>query len=401
MKVLLADKLPQTTMDALEHLGLDVDSQPGLSAETLPASIGDANVLIVRSTRVTAETVEAGKDLNLVIRAGAGTNTIDCDAAARQAVHVANCPGKNAVAVAELTMGLVLSLDRFIPDNVSSLRDGRWEKGRFSKGQGLLGRTIGVIGAGRIGQEVLTRARAFGMRCVAYDPFLTPERAAALDVGYAASVLDLCAQASVVTVHVPMTPETKHLIGAEAFAAMAPGTLFVHMARGGIVDDQALKAAVDSGRIRAASDVFEEEPKGSSADYEGAFRDADGFYGTHHIGASTIQAQEAIGDEVVRIISHWMSTGQVRNCVNRSDRSPASGQLLVRHLDRVGVLARVLDVLQEADISVKEMENAVFDDTGSAVAAITLDRSLNSETLDRIHKAPNVLGLLWIEGSGD
>jgi D-3-phosphoglycerate dehydrogenase len=341
--------------------------------------------------------MEAADALQLIIRAGAGTNTIDTQAAAKRAIHVANCPGKNAVAVAELTLGLLLALDRAIPDNVASLRAGRWEKKRFSKGRGLHGRTLGVIGMGRIGQEVVTRAQAFGMVCVAWSRSLTDERANALGVTRCATVKEVFAQSDAVAIHVAMTRETKHLVGAEELAAMPDGGFVIHAARGGVVDDEALASEIEAGRLRAASDVYEDEPKGGQADYDGRFRALEGFYGTHHIGASTEQAQQAIGDEVVRIVGHWLDTGEALNCVNRKDRSPAKGQLLVRHLDRVGVLAHVLEVISGAGISVKDMRNTIFDDTGAAVAAITLELTPGPATLNAISsECPHVLGVEWM-----
>jgi D-3-phosphoglycerate dehydrogenase len=201
----------------------------------------------------------------------------------------------------------------------------------------------------------------------------------------------------VISVHVPKTDATTHLFDAEAFGQMKPGTLFIHMARGGVVDDAAMADAVNRGHIRAAADVFEYEPKGSSAEYDGPFRDVDGFYGTHHIGASTAQAQEAIADEVVRILSHWLRTGEILNCVNRSAPQSAAGQLLLRHHDQVGVLAAVLVAIRAADISVKEMKNAIFDGTGSAVATISLDSAPSAEVLAAVGQASeHVLGVEWV-----
>ena len=163
MRVLVADNIPGRIRDALTESGCKVDFQPNLGPEELVEAIAEANVLIVRSTKVTATAIESGKNLNLIIRAGAGTNTIDCAAAASRGIYVCNTPGKNAVAVAELTMGLIISLDRRIPDNVSQLRAQRWNKKEFSKARGLLGKTMGIVGMGQIGQEVALRARAFGM----------------------------------------------------------------------------------------------------------------------------------------------------------------------------------------------------------------------------------------------
>ena len=401
MKALLADRLPETTITQLEALGLEVEGRPELDARELPEAIPGVHVLVVRSTKVSEETIAAADKLQLIVRAGAGVNTIDTESAAKRAIHVCNCPGKNAVAVAELTMGLLLALDRFIPDNVRLLREGQWEKKRFGKGRGLHGRTLGVIGTGRIGQEVVTRAQAFGMQCVAWSRSLDEERAQALGVKRCDSPREVCAAADALCVHVALTEETRHLIGAKELAAIPDGGVVIHAARGGVIDDEALAAEIASGRLRAASDVYEDEPKGGKGTYEGRFRDLDGFYGTHHIGASTEQAQGAIGDEVVRIVGHWLETGEAINCTNREKRSPARGQLLVRHLDEVGVLAQVLNVISAAAISVKDMQNTIFDDTGAAVASITLEREPTEATLSTISSAcPQVLGALWIPFDG-
>jgi D-3-phosphoglycerate dehydrogenase len=397
MKVLVADKLPESNLQALRDAGHQVVFEPGLSATDLPDAIEGMHILVVRSTKVTSDAIHASKHLQLIIRAGAGTNTIDSHAAAQKAIHVANCPGKNAVAVAELTMGLVLSLDRFIPDSVISLREGQWEKGRFGKGQGLLGRTFGIIGMGRIGQEVAQRARAFGMRVIASSRSLTPEKAQALGVEYRESALDVCRDSDVVSVHVAYSDETHHLISTPEFNAMKEGAFLVHMARGGVVDDKALYAAVNSGKIRAASDVFEDEPKGGKSEYQGPFKDLQGFYGTHHVGASTEQSQQAIGDEVLRIVNHWTRTGDVLNCVNRSGRGEGHGQMLIRHLDRVGVLAAILEVIKGNGISVKQMQNTIFDGTGAATAAITLDREPEQAVIESVRRCcDDVLGVEWV-----
>ena len=402
MKVLLADRLPETTIDQLEALGLEVASHPDLDADALPAALVGHHILVVRSTKVTQEAINAADALQRIVRAGAGVNTIDTEAAAKRAIHVCNCPGKNAVAVAELTMGLLLAVDRAIPDNVRLLREGQWEKKRFSKGKGLHGRTLGIIGMGRIGQEVVTRAQAFGMHCVAWSRSLSDQSAQALGVRRCESPHEVCALADAICVHVALTEDTRHLIGAEELAAMKDGSVVIHAARGGVVDDSALAHEVASGRLRAASDVYEDEPKGGKGSYEGCFKELEGFYGTHHIGASTVQAQHAIGDEVVRIVAEWLGTGEALNCVNRKKRSPARGQLLVRHLDQVGALARVLDVISAAAISVKDMHNTIFDNTGAAVASITLARAPSQETLDAVREqCPQVLGVVWIAFEGE
>jgi D-3-phosphoglycerate dehydrogenase len=201
----------------------------------------------------------------------------------------------------------------------------------------------------------------------------------------------------VVTVHVAKTAETTHLIGRAEIDAMRPGALLIHMARGGVVDEAVLVEAVAAGRIRAASDVYESEPKSGQSDFEHPLAGLDGFYGTHHIGASTQQAQQAVADEVVRVVGEWMSTGSVDNCVNLTKKSAATGQLLVRHLDRVGVLATVLDVLKQDHINVQEMENRIFDGAVAASAKITVEQAPSAATLDQLRTcSPDVLGVEWL-----
>lgn len=393
MRVLIADKLPGEIRGALTNLGFEIIYEPDAGADELPEKISGVHVLVVRSTRVVAAAIDAGDKLQLIVRAGAGTNTIDVTHAAEHGVYVANCPGKNALAVAELTMGLILSLDRQIPDNVIALREGRWDKARFGKGRGLYGRTLGVLGYGRIGAAVAARARAFGMHIVAWD--------LRTDLGDGVercdTVREVCARADVVTVHVPRTDDTFHIVGEPELDAMRQGALLVHTSRGGVVDDAALAKAVAAGRIRAACDVHEDEPAGGKGPWESRFRTLEGFYGTHHIGASTAQAQEAVGAEVVRILETFKSEGRVLNAINVWDRPQAAGQLLVRHVDRVGVLAGVLDALRDAELNVQDMQNTIFQGGRAAVAKVTLSQAPEAALLERlVSGGDDVLSLEWV-----
>lgn len=397
MKIVIADAFPAEARTQLGLLGLNVVFEPKLSADTLPDAVGDASILVVRSTKVTAQTIEAAPRLQVIIRAGAGTNTIDCAAAAHRGVFVANCPGKNAIAVAELTMGLIIASDRRIPSNVQDLREGTWNKKRYAKARGLYGRTLGVIGVGRIGREVVGRARAFGMRCIVRDRTLTEADVTELGVELYDTVEDVCSRADIITLHVPLNDETRHMIGPREIASMRQGALVINMARGGVVDDEALAEAVAAGRIRAAADVYEREPKGGQAVFESALGQLDDFYGTHHIGASTEQAQAAIAAEVLDIVGAWLKTGTVKNHVNLSPAPPAQGLLLVRHLDRVGVLATVLDVLKRADINVQDMSNTIFDGAVAACAKIAVEEAPSPSVLaDLASCSPDVLGIEWI-----
>jgi len=386
VRVLIADKFPDQALAHLKSFGFSVDYKPALKQDTLPVAMPGVHVLVVRSTKVSAEAIMAGDDLGLIVRAGAGTNTIDRRAASARGVYVSNCPGRNAVAEAELTMGLILALDRRIPDNVAELRAGRWNKKEYSKAAGLLGRTIGIAGLGRIGQEVLARARAFGMMPEAWSRSLGRARAGALDVGYNATLEQMAAKSDAFTVHLPLTPETRGIMGSSVFDALPEGAMFVNTSRAEIVDEAALREAVKRKGIRAGLDVFEGEPEGG----EGAVK-SDTFalptvYGTHHIGASTDQAQSAIAEETVRIIRSFRDTGVVPNCVNLATRSPARCQLVVRHYDKVGVLAGVLDVLREADVNVEEMENEIFDGAQAACARIRLDERPPQSVLDALRQ---------------
>jgi D-3-phosphoglycerate dehydrogenase len=393
MHVLIADKFEQSGQDGLKAAGCEVSYLPGLKDDALAKEVEKLrpDVLVVRSTKVTEAILSAGA-LKLVVRAGAGYNTIDVAAASRRGIYVSNCPGKNSVAVAELAFGLILALDRRIADNVVALRQGIWNKGEFSKARGLLGRTLGLIGVGKIGHEMIPRAKGFGMAVVAWSRSLTPEAAKELGIQYKASPIEVAQVADIVSVHVAATPQTRGLIDAAFFEAMRPGAYFINTSRAEVVDQVALSWAVRSNGVRAGLDVFANEPAGSAGDFADDIVKIDGVYGTHHIGASTTQAQEAIAAETVRIVRTFQETGKVPNVVNIAKATPATCALVVRHLDRPGVLATVLDLISAARINVQEMENIVFDGALAAVARINLETAPGPELLDQIHASnPNVL----------
>ncbi len=385
MRVLVADKFEESGRDGLQALGCEVTYQPDLKDDALIDAISreGPDVLIVRGTRVTEPMLDAGP-VKLVVRAGAGYNTIDVAAASRRGIYVSNCPGKNAIAVAELAFALILALDRRVADNVITLRRGEWNKKEFSKAHGLFGRTLGLIGVGKIGQEMIPRACAFGMTVVAWSRSLTPERAAELGVEFKESALEVAKASDVVSVHLALNPETRGLIGAEFFNAMREGSYFVNTARGDVVDETALMQALKNRNIRAGLDVYADEPTSSICDFPGASAKVENLYGTHHIGASTDQAQEAIATETVRIVRDFKETGKVPNVVNLARQTPATHRLVVRHRDRPGVLASVLDAIKAEHINVQEMENIVFEGASAAVARINLDNPPSQGMLERM-----------------
>ncbi len=398
MHVLIADKFEKSGLDGLQAAGCQVAYLPGLKDDALAREVERLrpDVLVVRSTKVTDAILGAGA-LKLVVRAGAGYNTIDVAAASRRGIYVSNCPGKNSVAVAELAFGLMLALDRRIADNVIALRQGAWNKGEFSKARGLLGCTLGLIGVGRIGREMIPRAKGFGMAVAAWSRSLTPETARDLGIEHKASPIEVARAADIVSVHVAATPQTRGLIDANFFDAMRPGAYFINTSRAEVVDQVALGWAVRSNGVRAGLDVFANEPPAGAGEFGDDIVKLGGVYGTHHIGASTTQAQEAIAAETVRIVRAFQETGKVPNVVNLAKATPATCALVVRHLDRPGVLAGVLDLVSAARINVQEMENIVFDGAQAAVARIHLETAPSAELLDQIQAGnPNVLELSLI-----
>src|SRR5438552_1488497 len=385
MHVLIADKFEQSGRDGLQAIGCEVSFQPDLKDDALVTAIAEhqPDVLVVRGTKVTEPMLAAGP-LKLIVRAGAGYNTIDVAAASRRGIYVSNCPGKNSIAVAELAFALILALDRRIADAVIALRAGQWNKKEFSQARGLFGRRLGLVGLGKIGQEMIPRAKAFGMPVVAWSRSLTNEKAAELGVERMETPLDVARAADIVSVHVALRPDTRMLIDADVFQAMRDGAYFINTSRGEVVDQGALVEAIKSKGIRAGLDVFAIEPTSAVAEFADPIAHERSVYGTHHIGASTDQAQEAIAAETVRIIQSFKETGQVPNVVNLAQRTPATHRLVVRHRDRPGVLAQVLDAIKAERINVQEMENIVFEGAEAAVARINLDKAPSTEILDRL-----------------
>jgi len=384
MKVLLADSLPQSTIDNLTALGVEVVNKPKLKAEELASAIDDADVLVVRSTEVRADCISSAKNLSLIIRAGAGVNNIDMKAANARGIYVSNCPGKNSIAVAELAMGLLLSLDRKIPDNVVDLRNSKWNKSEYSKAEGIFGKTVGVIGVGQIGQEFIKRAKAFGMNVVVWSRSLTKEKADMLGVKKTESLAELIPQCDIVSVHLALKPETKKIITKELIASMKPNAIFLNTSRWEVVDEEALFEAAKAGAIRVGADVFSGEPEDKSSPFTNKLASLPNVYGTHHIGASTEQAQNAIADETVAIVKQYKERGTVKNWVNKAKVTAAKYQLIVRHFDKPGVLANVFNDLKSAEINIQEVENLIFEGTQTACCTLKLNAQPPDKTIASI-----------------
>jgi D-3-phosphoglycerate dehydrogenase len=394
MNILIADKFPEANLQQFKSLGCEVTYNPAVKAEDLPAAVVGHKILVVRGKKVSGNALKAADQLSLVLRAGAGVNTIDVKTASALGIFVTNCPGKNSIAVAELVFALILSLDRRIPENVAALRAHQWNKKEFSKADGLFGRTLGVVGVGSIGREVIKRAHAFGLEVLAWSRSLDAASAAELGATHISDMDELFRLADIVTLHVALKPETTKLVNAARLAIMRPNAILINTARGEIMDQAALQEALASKRIRAGLDVFENEPGEGTAPFSSPLLDLPNLHGTHHIGASTEQAQTAIADEAVRIVSTFVKTGVVLNCVNNARRTPAKWQLVVRHHDRVGVLAFVMDQIRRAGINIEEVQNIIFDGAAAASCRIQLKSQPAPELLAAIKSGnPDIIGL--------
>lgn len=318
-RILVADRLPERFVKAMVGRGHECVVDATLTEASLSGAVAGVDILVVRSTRVTASVFTAADSLRLVVRAGSGTNTIDCDAATSAGVSVANVPGRNAVAVAELTLGLLLAVDRAIPDNTFELRAGRWDKQRFAAvGRGLYGQSLGIVGLGNIGLAVAERAAGFGMRLFAQAKGsrtpLVSRRIDELGIELIPDLVTLASKVDVLTLHVSLKAQTHGMVGADVLDALQPGIL-LNTSRAEIVDTEALLTRLDAGGLSAGLDVFPDEPGSGSADWHSPLAAHARVVGTHHVGASTQQAQEAVVDGVEEVIDAF-EQGELLNVVN-------------------------------------------------------------------------------------
>ncbi|MDH3754090.1 MAG: NAD(P)-binding domain-containing protein [Acidimicrobiia bacterium] len=395
MRILFADALDSSRVERLRAGGHECLVEPELGPDDIGARLDGVDVLVVRSTKVTAEAISAGDRLSLVVRAGAGINTIDCQAAADAGIYVSNVPGRNAVAVAELTMGLLLAIDRRLVDNTVSLRAGQWNKREYTKADGLMGKTMAIVGLGSIGLAVAERAGAFGIAVTALEK---PGRTDAVEAQITANDIELVDSmeallggADVVSVHVPSTGAGP-MVDAEFLALLREGAILLNTSRGDVVDEAALLDAIEAKNLRVGLDVWDDEPSAAVSEFHPALIDHPDVIGTHHIGASTTQAQEAIADGTLEVLERF-AAGGIENCVNMETGRLGVSTIVVRHLDEVGVLAQVLAVLRANGINVKQMSNEVFVGSVAAVAAIAVDKEPSSDAVAALESIEQVLGV--------
>ena len=392
MNVLLADKLAPLVENYLIENAHQVWSIPSLKGDALTEALLTyaPDVLVVRSTKVTAAHLQACPSLSLIIRAGAGVNTIDLETASSKGIFVANCPGRNAIAVAELVMGHILNWDRHIFENISDFRQGVWNKKTHGKSKGLMGQTLAICGFGAIGRAVVERAQSFGLHIKVWSRSMTPTKAEALGVEYCATPLEAARCADILSVHLPALASTKDFICADLLNVMNDEGFVINTSRNSLLNEADLLQAIEYKGLKAGLDVFDNEPASSDKTVSSTLCGNPNVYVTHHIGASTDQATISVAEAVVEIVDTWQHTGSVLNCVNLKQTQTANCCLAVRHADEVGVLAHVLGVLKAEGHNVQEMENIIFQGGTAACARIFLVGTPSDSMLKLLEAEDNI-----------
>ncbi len=390
MKILVADKIsPKGVAYLRQQPGFEVIEAYGSSPEKILELVKDVHAIAVRSeTKITRAVLEAAPLLKVVGRAGVGVDNVDVDAATERGVVVMNTPAGNTVATAELTFTHILCGARPVAQAAASMKTGQWDRKSFS-GIELFKKTLGVVGLGRIGGEVAKRAQAFGMTVLAYDPYLSPARAKAMQVE-SVTLDELLAKSDYITVHMPMTDDTHHMIDEAAFEKCKKGLRIFNCARGGIIKETALIAALKSGKVAAAGlDVFEEEPLAK----ESELRSLPNVVLTPHLGASTTEAQEAVGIEVAEQIADLLVSGAVRNAVNLPSVDAATAKMLAPYIDlgaKLGTLVQQIAPQQIATLRIVYAGKIVDIDAN----AIT--RSIERGFLRRISEDVNTVNAPFV-----
>lgn len=351
MKIIVADSLPASALDVLQTDGWKVDARSGRSPKDLSADLGDADAILVRSaTKVDAALIAAAPKLRIIARAGVGVDNVDVDAASARGILVVNAAGASSISVAEHAWALMLALARGVPAADKAMKAGKWEKKNLL-GTEVRGKTLGIAGFGRIGQEVAQRARAFGMHVIAHDPFISADLAAGSGVQLV-SLEELCASADYISLHLPATKDTRHLFDDRLFATCKPGLRLINTARGELVDEAALRRAIDAGVVAGAGlDVFEHEPP-----TDWSLAQLPQIIATPHIAASTEEAQELVGIETAKTVRNFLRDGVVRNAVNFPSIHPDEMQRLqpwIRLADHLGSLAAQMGVARVEAIHVR------------------------------------------------
>jgi len=395
MRILVAYDMPDETIEQLRSLAADVVYRPEAGGTEIRDAIRGINVLVTRNARVSAETLARADALQMIVHAGSGPGDVDVEVASDAGIFLTHCPDQHADAVAELTLGLIVALDRRLVEGVLALREGIWNRSELSDARGLTGRTLGILGYGEIGRRVARRARAFGMHVLAWSPRLATEPIVDPEVEACMWPRDLARRSDVVSVHAVAEDEDEHeMFVDEGFLEALPeGATLVHMGHPGGVDRAALIRAIETRNLRVAVDVFTSEPSSDTSRVRLRLCELPGVLCTQHLGPLTQQARQAIADEVFQIIRTFLVTGEVLHCLNLLEHSPATWQLVLRVRDQVGVMAAVLEAIRADGINAEEIASRVFTGAKAAWCTIALDERPSNEALRTIRALTDVLHL--------
>lgn len=394
MKILVGCSLPEPALQELRSLGVELVYEPELTTARLERLIRDVAIAVVCRTRVAPEVIAAGNALQMIVRAGTDTANIAIEEASAAGVFVSNCPHKDAIAIAELTFGLLVALDRRLFENAAALTSGDLEQPQAIEALGLAGRALGILGFGPVEREIIKRARAFDMRVVAWSPTLTPEVAAAEGVDFCAWPRELARQSDMVTVYAPLQEADEVLVNAEFLRNMNDGAYIVYVGHPAALDESALAEVAGERNLRVAYDISAPQLGASGTGrFKSCLQALPNVIGTHHLADRTRQAHEATGAEVVRVIREFLVAGEVLNCVNLSERSPATWQLVLRLKDTVGVLASIMAHVRADGINAEEITSRLFTGAQAAWCVIALDERPSAEALNAIRDLDGVLHL--------
>ena len=391
MRVLVACDLPDTSLDDLRTLGLEIDYQPQISPDQLPGAIRGAALLIAGRGRVTREAIAAGDALQMIVRRGVDIHNIDVDAASAEGVFVTHCPQAGAAAISELFLGNLLALDRQLLERADDLRSGRPQDEETISAMGLCGRTLGIVGQGPVLQQLASSARALGMRLLVWSPGLSSEAAADLGLDLCTHSGEVARGADAVAVYAPAERANELVLDHTFIDDLRPGALFVYVGTPGGLDAAALARAVRQRGVRAAIDVQTAGMQSEGVRFKADLLQLPGLIGTRFLWNRTRQAREATAMEVVQIVQRFLVAGDVINCVNLLERSAATWLLVLRLRDAPGVLAEILAAIRADGINAEEISNRVFHGARAAWCTVALDERPSSEALDAIAKLGGVL----------
>ena len=398
---MVADLFSPEGIEEMKKMGHEVIYEPKVVGPAFVKLMEETKpiLLVVRSKKVTKEVIDADPKLEMVIRAGAGVDTIDVDYCSKKGIYVANCPGKNSVAVAELTMGLMVAIDRRLAENDKLLKEGKWEKGMFAECCGLKGRTVGLLGIGFIGKEVCKRCLAFDMKVIAWDIFISKEDMAAMGATKVDTPQDIAKNADIISIHLPAVKDTIKMVNKEFLKLFKPETVLLNAARANLVVDEDILERLDTVKgFWYGADVFPNEPAEKKAAYDNKLAKHPKVVGTHHIGASTKEAETAIGIEAVRMVREYGSMKKVNNCVNLATDIKTTHQISVKYGNHVGALPEILALFTKYQLKVEELKNEVFKDRQACVAAIhfTGDIAKKDELVAEIAKCAGVMDTTFV-----